>query len=211
MVAGVPLAPRSDAQEVLGQTLIGLAQREPPGAFGSRELSARQFGLAPSEFGIRDPRHGAQVPETTAKMRSISRRRSRNTRVSESATGGISDAVRGSRACVALGVALAAFVSMTATSAAAPTFTARGSVEQVYVRGLAPGAQVSLVNSAGGTVATRQANSLGGTLFRNVAPGSGYQVRPAGGGEASGPLTVLSTQPAPPSATRTSRPAATAT
>ena len=55
------------------------------------------------------------------------------------------------------------------------------------------------MNSAGTTVATRQANSLGGLLFRNVPPGSGYRVRPAAGGEASGPLTVLSTQPAPPS------------
>jgi uncharacterized protein len=84
-------------------------------------------------------------------------------------------------------------------AAAAPTFTARGSVEQVYVTGLAPGAQMALLNSAGKTVATRQANSLGGVLFRSVAPGTGYRVRPAAGGEASGPLTVLSTQPAPPS------------
>ena len=84
-------------------------------------------------------------------------------------------------------------------AAAAPTFTARGSVEQVYVTGLAPGAQMALLNSAGKTVATRQANSLGGVLFRSVPPGTGYRVRPAAGGEASGPLTVLSTQPAPPS------------
>ena len=92
---------------------------------------------------------------------------------------------------------------MTATgAAAAPTFSAHGSVEQVYVTGLAPAAQMSLVNSAGTTVATRQANSLGGLLFRNVTPGSGYRVRPAAGGEASGPLTVLSTQPAPPSTAR---------
>ena len=84
-------------------------------------------------------------------------------------------------------------------AAAAPTFTARGSVEQVYVTGLAPAAKMSLLNSAGTTIATRQANSLGGLLFRNVPPGSGYRVRPSAGGAASGPLTVLSTQPAPPS------------
>jgi len=84
-------------------------------------------------------------------------------------------------------------------AAAAPTFSARGSVEQVYVTGLASGARMALVNSAGKTVATKQANSLGGLLFRGVAPGSGYRVRPAAGGEASGPLTVLSTAPAPPS------------
>ena len=51
------------------------------------------------------------------------------------------------------------------------TFSARGSVEQVYVTGLAPGAQMSLLNGAGKTVATRQANSLGGLLFRDVPPG----------------------------------------
>ena len=86
-----------------------------------------------------------------------------------------------------------------AGAVAAPTFTARGSVEQVYVTGLAPSEQVSLLNSAGTTLATRQATAQGGVLFRDVPPGSGYRVRPAAGGEASDPLTVLSTQPAPPS------------
>jgi uncharacterized protein len=87
----------------------------------------------------------------------------------------------------------------TATGAvAAPTFTARGSAEQVYVTGLAPSEQVSLLNSAGTTIATRPATAQGGVLFRDVPPGTGYRVRPAAGGEASDPLTVLSTQPAPP-------------
>ena len=89
---------------------------------------------------------------------------------------------------------------MTATGAgAATTWTARGSVQQVYVTGLASGAQMSLVNGAGTTIATRKANSLGGLLFRDVPAGSGYRVRPTAGGTASGPLTVLSTTPAPPS------------
>ena len=48
-------------------------------------------------------------------------------------------------------------------------------------------------------MATRTVNSLGATLFRDVAPGSGYRVRPAAGGTASDPVTVLSTQSAPPS------------
>src|SRR5437763_679214 len=48
------------------------------------------------------------------------------------------------------------------------------------------------------TIPTRQANSLGGSLFRNVPPGSGYRVRASDGTE-SDPLTVLTTQPAPPS------------
>jgi uncharacterized protein len=100
------------------------------------------------------------------------------------------------RVWLALGIGMLAFLSTTATASA---FTARGSVEQVYVTGLAPGAQMSLVNSAGKALATQKANSLGGLLFRNVAPGAGYRVRPAAGGTASGPLTVLSTRSAPPS------------
>jgi predicted acyl esterase len=86
-----------------------------------------------------------------------------------------------------------------AASATAPTFSASGSVEQVYVTGLGPSAQMSLLNGAGQTIATQQADALGGLLFRNVTPGSGYRVRPSGGGPESDPLTVLSTRPAPPS------------
>jgi len=61
-------------------------------------------------------------------------------------------------------------------AAAEPSFDAHGSVEQVYATGLPPGAPVSLYNGEGAEVATRSANELGGTLFRNVAPGSGYRV-----------------------------------
>jgi predicted acyl esterase len=104
--------------------------------------------------------------------------------------------MRGMRVWLALGIGMLAFLSITATAAA---YTARGSVEQVYVTAAAPGTQLSLLNSAGTTVATQKVNSLGGLLFRNVTPGSGYRVRPAAGGTASGPLTVLSTQSAPPS------------
>jgi uncharacterized protein len=108
--------------------------------------------------------------------------------------------VRSSRVWLGVCVGMLALMLASATAAiAAPAFTARGSVEQVYVTGAAPSAQLSLLNGAGSTVATRQANSLGGLLFRNVPPGSGYRVRPAAGGEASEPLTVLSTRPAPPS------------
>ena len=83
-------------------------------------------------------------------------------------------------------------------SAAEPTFSARGSVEQVYVTGLSPGEQVSLQNSAGSTIETRQANSLGGSLFRNVPPGGGYRVRTSDGTE-SGALPVLTVPTAAPS------------
>jgi predicted acyl esterase len=85
------------------------------------------------------------------------------------------------------------------SSASAATFNARGSVEQVYVTDLPAGAGISLLDAGGGVVQTRSANQLGGALFRNVQPGSGYRVRLDSTGETSDPLTVLTTQSAPPS------------
>ncbi len=85
---------------------------------------------------------------------------------------------------------------MFASSASA--FDARGSVEQVWATGLTPGAEVTLRDSGGATVATKNANDLGGTLFRNVAVGGGYTV--ASGSETSAPLIVFDKDPTPPSA-----------
>ena len=84
---------------------------------------------------------------------------------------------------------------------ATATFVARGSVEQVYVTGAAPAAQLGLVNRAGRQVASQSAGPLGGVVFRRVLPGSGYRVRlqTAQGTMQSGPITVLSTRSAPPS------------
>jgi predicted acyl esterase len=95
----------------------------------------------------------------------------------------------------ALGCCLLALL-LSPAAAHAASFDAHGSVEQVYATGLPPGAQVSLLDGGGGTVATRTANPLGGTLFRNVAPGSGYKV--VSGGEESPPLQVLDARSAPP-------------
>jgi predicted acyl esterase len=102
---------------------------------------------------------------------------------------------RRSRAAVS---AVALALAVAATAAPAQALTARGSAEQVYVTGLDAGARATLVSPRGRTVATRRANSLGGMLFREVRPGSGYRVR-ARSGERSGPLTVISTRSAPPS------------
>jgi predicted acyl esterase len=96
------------------------------------------------------------------------------------------------------GAALALFFA-SGGSAAEPSFSAHGSVEQVYATGLPPGAETSLLDPVGQVVATRNANDLGGLLFRNVPPGDGYRVRLAANNETSGPLTVLTTQSAPPS------------
>jgi predicted acyl esterase len=95
---------------------------------------------------------------------------------------------------VAASLAVALTVS-TATAAAA--FDARGSVEQVYVTGLSPGSEVALLDRDGRTAARKRADSLGGLLFRDVKPGTGYRVR--SGGTTSEPLTVLTTRPEPPS------------
>src|SRR4051812_5101031 len=98
-----------------------------------------------------------------------------------------------------LGVAVLALVFVSSAFAADPSFHAQGSVEQVYATGLPAGASTSLLDSSDQVVATRAANDLGGILFRNVTAGSGYQVRLDTTGEASGPLTVLTTDSAPPS------------
>jgi hypothetical protein len=81
--------------------------------------------------------------------------------------------------------------------ASAASFTAAGSAEQVDVTGLAPGAKASLINGKGTTVYTQKADSLGGLLFRDVPPGSGYHVRLAPHGAKSGPITVHSDASAP--------------
>jgi predicted acyl esterase len=96
----------------------------------------------------------------------------------------------------ALTLGLALLISAGPAYAADSGVTAHGSVEQVYATGLSPSAQATLVNRAGRKVATQRADSLGGLLFRNVAPGSGYRVRLARGGQ-SGPIAVHSDQSTP--------------
>src|ERR1700733_13051005 len=111
---------------------------------------------------------------------------------------GCSSLVR--RAGVALIASLAFWlVATTAAQAATPAFTAHGSAEQVYVLGLGANEKMSLVNRAGKTIATQNADSLGGLLFRNVPPGSGYRVRQFPAGAESAPVTVMSDRSAPPS------------
>ena len=98
---------------------------------------------------------------------------------------------------MALGGSLLALLLVPGRAAAAVPFDAHGSVEQVYATGLTPGAEVSLLDGQGAVVATQTAGQLGGALFREVAPGSGYRV--ASGGARSAALRVLTTASAPPS------------
>ncbi|MDQ6815908.1 MAG: CocE/NonD family hydrolase, partial [Actinomycetota bacterium] len=81
------------------------------------------------------------------------------------------------------------------------TFTARGSAEQVYILGTPGRAPLTLVDRHGVHIASKRADSLGGTLFRNVPPGRGYRVREATarGTMQSPRLRVLSNRSAPPS------------
>src|SRR6476646_9853637 len=102
------------------------------------------------------------------------------------------------RVRVLVGVATLATMFTAGAGIAEASFSAHGSVEQVYVTHLGAGAKMSLLNQTGKTVATKQADAQGGLLFRNVTPGTGYRVRLTSGGPKSGPLTVLSTRPAPP-------------
>jgi len=96
------------------------------------------------------------------------------------------------------GICLALLLTLAFTSSAsAASLDARGSVEQVYATGLAPGAPVELLNADDETIRTDDANELGGILFREVAAGGGYRVR--SGAETSDPLTVMTKDPAPPS------------
>ncbi|HMJ35525.1 MAG TPA: CocE/NonD family hydrolase [Baekduia sp.] len=96
--------------------------------------------------------------------------------------------------------ALAAALGLGAGPARADAkgLTARGSVEQVQVTGAAKGAQLTLFNRRGKRVDAQRAGALGGVVFREVAPGSGYRVRTRAG-TTTKPFAVLSQRSTPPS------------
>ncbi|HUY64928.1 MAG TPA: CocE/NonD family hydrolase [Acidimicrobiales bacterium] len=89
---------------------------------------------------------------------------------------------------------------MTATGASAgpaPAFNAVGSAEQVYVTGLPDNAHATLLDSNNNVVAGQDADSLGGLLFRNVNPGTGYRVRLDSNNAESGAIKVYTNAAAP--------------
>src|SRR6185436_9829264 len=98
---------------------------------------------------------------------------------------------------VLMSVALVGGLTTATTASAAPAFRAVGSAKQVYVTGLAPSASMSLVNSAGKTIRTQSSSSLGGLLFRDVPPATGYRVRRNSDGVQSAAITVHSEAAAP--------------
>ncbi len=84
-----------------------------------------------------------------------------------------------------------------AAQANARPLVVHGSVQQIYAVGLRPHAAVSLLNKRGHVVATQKADSLGGIVFRSLAPGKGYRLR--AGGTTSAAVTVMPDRSAPPS------------
>ena len=110
-------------------------------------------------------------------------------------TGGIRWGARLGAAAAALAM-VASVISVVQPATATAGFQAVGSAEQVYVTGLGPAEQASLVSPGGSTLATQSADAQGGLLFRNVAPGTGYRVVDAAGTR-SGPLVVHDDSAAP--------------
>ena len=102
-------------------------------------------------------------------------------------------------AAIVLSVLLTVSLSTVARGSAStpPSFSAVGSAEQIYVTGLAPSAQASLITPQGKTLYTQTADSLGGLLFLDVPPGNGYRVILNSDGEESPALTVHTDAAAP--------------
>src|SRR5436190_14804464 len=103
---------------------------------------------------------------------------------------------------VALGIsAVATGIDSWATAASAPSYSVRGSVEQVAVTGASAGATVRLLDRDGNVVGREAADGQGAALFRDVAAGSGYRASVAS--DRSAPVTVTSTDDPPPESTYT--------
>ncbi len=100
------------------------------------------------------------------------------------------------RVRTAASTVVVAFAVCLIAAASASAFNAQGSAEQVYVTGLAPNAQASLLKGKT-IVATQSADSLGGLLFREVKPGKNYRVSVTASGETSAQITVHSDAAAP--------------
>ena len=76
-------------------------------------------------------------------------------------------------------------------------FTPRAARSRCTSPGSRANAVMALVSPGGKTLTTQHADSLGGLLFRNVAPGAGYRVRLVSNGQESGAITVHGDAAAP--------------
>ena len=108
---------------------------------------------------------------------------------------------QGVRLKISLVAAVIAGLAAASNALASPptvkSLTAHGSVGQVYVTDLTPGASVELVNRSGHKVTTKAADSLGGVVFYGVTPADGYRVRVMPRGPISNAVTVYSDRSAP--------------
>src|SRR5579875_1651368 len=100
-------------------------------------------------------------------------------------------------AALAVDLALPSGAAAARARQTAPSWSAHGSAEQVYVVGLSPDERMELLNARGRRVALKRADSLGGLIFYNVAPGGGYHVRVYPSGAQSPPITVHTDADAP--------------
>jgi len=99
-------------------------------------------------------------------------------------------------ASIALFGALGVVPATQARAATPTTFSAHGSVEQVYVTHAVAGQPIELRDASGALVQHAVVDDLGSMLFRNLAPGDGYTV--VTGGRDSSPLHVMSRGETPP-------------
>ncbi|MFM7270959.1 MAG: CocE/NonD family hydrolase [Actinomycetes bacterium] len=93
---------------------------------------------------------------------------------------------------LACGLAATGLIAGAGPATASPRFVrvdAHGSVEQVYLVGASPGLKATLLDADGARVGRGTVDELGGLVFRDVDPGSGYRVDVAGL-KRSKPLTV---------------------
>lgn len=97
-------------------------------------------------------------------------------------------------------VFVAAFSLVSSLPVAALDLQARGRVEQVFVLGAHPKDHISLIDRQGTVIRQTDADGLGGAVFRNIIPDTGYVVVVSGKGQkwCSGPLTVRSRDAVPP-------------
>jgi len=87
-------------------------------------------------------------------------------------------------------------VTGTAHATTLATFSAHGSVAQVYVTHAPPGDPLTLKNASGVAVGAGTVDDLGSFLFRDVAAGDGYTV--VDGDMVSSPLHVMTSSETPP-------------
>ncbi len=101
-------------------------------------------------------------------------------------------------ALVATAALTAGLLSVSGGAAAGPTdFTVRGSVNQLYVLGAAPGQRLDLVGSDGTVVASGTVDTAGSLAWRELAAGT-YSVRSTSPAATVGPATVTDVDAAPP-------------